>query len=184
MPEVAFPPTVSCCSYPRPSICQNKCMWVINAKRNVCWTTGNFLFRKRSWELPVEECIVGLLAAGPWPQLQLTKGRRGKGEEEEETATHRHFYPCRLRREWANTALELAKSTPSLPPIFHGIPDTSLGFSKQAVSHCPCVSFCPPPYTWWACMKRLPPRAPPTSWNPLISLRVPSWLLVSKPWSG
>lgn len=76
-PEVALPPTVSCCSYPRPSICQNKCMWVINAARNVCWTTGNFLFRKRSWELPVEQCIVGLLAAGPWPQLQLTKGMGG-----------------------------------------------------------------------------------------------------------
>lgn len=53
-------------------------MWVINAERNVCWTTGNFLFRKRSWELPVEECIVGLLAAGPWPQLQLTKGKGGR----------------------------------------------------------------------------------------------------------
>ena len=146
LPEVAFPSTVSCCSYPRPSICQNKCMWVINAERNVCWNTGNFLFRKRSWELPVEECIVGLLAAGPWPQLQLTKGRRGKGEEEEETATHRHFYPCRLRREWANTALKLAKRTASLPPIFHCIPDTSLGFSQtSSVPLSVCVLQSPTP---------------------------------------
>lgn len=59
----------------RTDICQNKCMWVIKAKRNVCWTTGNFLCRKRSWELPVEQSIVGLLAEVPLPQLQLT--RRG-----------------------------------------------------------------------------------------------------------
>lgn len=160
-------------------------MWVINAERNVCWTTGNFLFRKRSWELPVEECIVGLLAAGPWPQLQLTKGRRGKGEEEEETATHRHFYPCRLRREWANTALKLAKRTASLPPIFHSIPDTSLGFSQtSSVPLSMCVLLSPTPCL--VSLHEVPTSSwtPPTSWNPLISLRAPSRLLVPKPWSG
>lgn len=43
-------------------MCQNKCKVVINAQRNVCWATGNFLCRKRSVEFPVEECIVGWLA--------------------------------------------------------------------------------------------------------------------------
>lgn len=49
-------------SFLRAAVFQNKCKLVIKAKLNVCWTTGNFLGRKRSLELPVEECIVGLLA--------------------------------------------------------------------------------------------------------------------------
>lgn len=63
-------------------------------------------------KFPVQEEILGTSCGGvhcgtfggrPLTTAAINYKQGGKGEEEEETATHRRFYPCSLRREWANT---------------------------------------------------------------------------------